>query len=147
MRRPDCISLDLPADIAYLHVPGACLAAISETVEDLAWPEGVLYGLQLAVYEVCTNIVSHAYGISGLRAEDTDRSRIRIDFTITAQPSILIIDFYDTGCPFDLSLISGPDLAEPQTSGYGLYLIRQLVDEVLYEAEPDRNHWRLTKHL
>jgi len=89
------------------------------------------------VYEICANIVVHGYGICEGKDADPEVSRIRIVFTLEAEPPLLIIDLYDTGCSFDISLVPEPDVAEPQTRGYGLYLVRQLVDEVMYEVEAD----------
>jgi serine/threonine-protein kinase RsbW len=147
--------LDLPAGIEYLHVPGACLAALFEGDKDLSGHQDLTYGLQLAVYEICANIVVHGYQLCApddAPATDGALRRIRIVFTVAQQPLRLVIDLYDTGCSFDITQVPEPDMAEPQARGYGLYLIRQLVDEVVYEAQEDgvhgnANHWRLTKFL
>lgn len=147
MTQPGFVSLDMPAEMAYVDVPGACLGALLEGNDDLKTSESTVYGLQLAVHEVCTNIVTHAYGPAGRATLETSGWRIRITFTVAQQTGGLIIDFYDTGRSFDPAEVAQPDLAEPQTGGYGLYLVHQLVEEVLYESEPKGNHWRLTKHL
>lgn len=147
MRQPVSVALDLPAGIEYLHLPGACLGALFEGNEALCGRQDLAYGLQLAVYEICANITQHGYAICESNAGDPATARIHVVFTVAPEPLRLEIDLYDTGCSFDISKVPEPDTAEPQARGYGLYLIRQLVDDVLYEAANDRNHWRLTKFL
>jgi serine/threonine-protein kinase RsbW len=141
------VSLNLPAKLPYLHVPGACMATFLEAAQERARPQSLIHGLQLAVYEVCTNIVLHAYGSGKCTAAHDEGGRIQVVFTVTPQPALLTIDLYDAGCSFDITRVPEPDISEPQTRGYGLYLVRQLVDELHYEAEPGSNHWRLTKRL
>jgi serine/threonine-protein kinase RsbW len=199
-------ALDLPAGIEYLHVPGACLGALFEGDQDLSARPDLAYGLQLALYEICANIVTHGYGISeespcgdgppgadgggngygragasvaganvaGANVAGTEAQlrRIRVVFTVAQQPVRLEIDLYDTGCSFDIAQVPEPNVAEPQDRGYGLYLIRKLADEVVYEVKEaagderpvaennvrangipgsgalrSANHWRLTKYL
>jgi anti-sigma regulatory factor (Ser/Thr protein kinase) len=153
VRQPVSAILDLPAGIEYLHLPGACLGALFEGNEDLSGHRDLTYSLQLAVYEICANIVVHGYGICEETAGeptpsvDGALSRINVVFTVAQQPLRLVIDLFDTGCSFDVTRVPEPDIAEPQARGYGLYLIRQLVDEAVYEVQENRNHWRLTKFL
>ncbi len=147
MSQREFFSLDLPADLRYLHMPGACLAELFDNIDEIAKPEAPVYGLRLAVYEVCTNIVVHSYRAHEAGAADKEGSRIRVVFTVALHPPLLTIDLYDTGYSFDISAVPEPGGPEPQTRGYGLYLVRQLVDEVMYEVEPGGNHWRLTKRL
>lgn len=147
MGRPVSAILDVPAGIEYLHVPGACLGSLFEGHEDLVQRQDLTYGLQLAVYEICANIAMHGYQICEANAGDPELCRINTVFTVAQEPLRLVIDMYDTGCSFDIARVPEPNLAEPQARGYGLYLIRQLLDEVEYESLEERNHWRLTKYL
>jgi serine/threonine-protein kinase RsbW len=89
----------------------------------------------------------HGYQICEAHAGNPELCRIRIVFTVAQQPLRLVMDLYDTGSSFDITRVPEPNVAEPQARGYGLYLIRQLVDEVVYEIEANGNHWRLTKLL
>jgi serine/threonine-protein kinase RsbW len=59
----------------------------------------------------------------------------------------LTVEIRDTGKPFDLDAVETPGLNEPQIHGYGLFLIQQLMDEVVYIPKPGDNRWRLVKHL
>lgn len=140
MSQLDTIRLDLPATHTYLHVLRACLGELLATIEGLADRPDVVHGLQLAVHEACINIVDHAY--AGLNP-----GRIQITITLVSVSRQLIIELEDTGGSFDLAAIPEPDLVEGQIRGYGLFLIRQVMDEVVYEPLPQGNRWRLRKEL
>ena len=136
----DVVRLDLPASHKYLNVLGACLAEVLGRVEGLADPATSVYNVQLAVHEACTNVVDHAYaGRTG--------GRIRVTLTLATAPGRLVVELHDTGRSFDPAGVAEPRLGEPQVGGYGLFLVRQLMDEVSYEPRPDGNRWRLVKNL
>lgn len=138
----DTIRLDLPATYKYLNILGACLTEMLSRVEGLSDPEVLAYNLQLAVHETCTNIINHAYG------ETRPENRIEITLKLEPIPRSLIMELQDTaGGAFDLSKIAEPNLEEGQIHGYGLFLIRSLVDEVNYESHSGKNIWRLVKKL
>jgi len=135
----DAIQLDLPASYKYLPVIGACLRALLEREQGLAQREILAYNVELAIYEACTNIVEHAY--------DDAKGRLRATVTMLPDPRRLVVDLYDTGTEFDLSTVREPDLDEPQVQGYGLFLVHQLLDKVVYQRLSETNHWHLEKNL
>ena len=140
MSAPIVIGLDLPAEHQYLNIVGACVIALFERIEDVLDRETLSYSIQLAVQETCANIVDHAYN-------GTANGRISIEILLSADPRQMIISIDDTGHPFDPSLVREPDLDGTQVRGYGLYLMRKLMDEVTYERQTKHNHWRLVKRL
>ncbi len=140
MSTPPLVALELPAAHRYLNIATACVAAWIERIEDVPDRSMVSYALQLAVQETCANIVDHAY----VGAED---GRIRIELTMHAASRRLEIEIYDAGRPFDPAQAREPDLEHGQERGYGLFLMKQLMDAVTYERLPERNHWRLVKHF
>jgi anti-sigma regulatory factor (Ser/Thr protein kinase) len=95
-------------------------------------PERVL-ALQLAVEEAVTNITQYAYeGAPGevlVRAQAADQR--------------LTVELVDTGVPFDPLSREDPNvhlpLAERPIGGLGIFLIRQVMDEVHYRREEGRN--------
>ncbi|MFV9503978.1 MAG: ATP-binding protein [Oscillochloridaceae bacterium umkhey_bin13] len=139
-RHPERIKLDLPARFTYLHLLSDCIADLLKLVDGLHDTETLIYNVQLAAHEACTNIVNHAYG-SG------SEGRIRIDLTLEFDPPRLTIDLQDTGKPFDELSYTAPNLDAVQVHGYGLFLIRNLMDSVTYTPQVGRNHWNLTKNL
>ena len=130
---------EIPATFKYLNVVSNSLTAILEQVDDLPERANLTYNIVLAVHEVCTNIVEHAYAGNG--------GKIKIDVCLDEQSRSLRVDLYDTGQPFDLTEVAPPNLDEAPVRGYGLFLVQELMDEVTYKSGQENNHWRLTKHL
>ncbi len=140
MREHDSVRLDLPASHKYLNVLGACIAEMLTRVEGLAERDIVSYNIQLAVHEACTNIVEHAYA-------GRNDGRIKIALMLDEQPRRLVVDIHDTGGSFDITQAREPNLDDAQIHGYGLFLIRNLMDEMSYTPGPSNNRWHLVKHL
>jgi serine/threonine-protein kinase RsbW len=142
IEHPDSVRLDLPASVKYLNILGGCLAEMLARVEGL--PQASLlkhtYAVQLAVHETCVNIVEHAY--AGIPA-----GRIGVTLSLVDRPRQILVETCDHGATFDPAAVAPPDLAEARDGGYGLFLVRQLMDEVSYESRPAENRWRLVKYL
>jgi serine/threonine-protein kinase RsbW len=142
MNEPDVadgVWLNVPASYKYLNVVGACLGAVLERVEGIEARDIVAYNVELAVHETCANIVQHAYAGRG--------GRIDVNIKLEQDPWQVIVEMHDTGQPFDLGTVTKPDLNDAQVSGYGLFLVNELLDEVTYRPERGNNHWRLVKKL
>lgn len=134
------IRLDLPAEHKHLNVIGACLNAILERVDQINDRDMLAYNLELALHETCTNIVEHAYS--------EQEGRIRVAMSVISNPHRqLIVDLHDTGASFNPTEADDPDLEGAQVHGYGLFLMRQLLDEVVYRSSDASNHWRLVKNI
>lgn len=60
----------------------------------------------------------------------------------------IVMHFYDDGLPFDFSGVPSPDLAAPKEGGYGLWIVRQVMDDLSYAPGTERgNHWRAEKRV
>ena len=98
-----------------------------------------IYNIQLASDEAASNIIEHAYeGISdGI-----------LEISCGLENDVLTIILVDHGESFDPSDVPAPnlkaDLSERKIGGLGLYLMRKLMDEVHYEADPKNNRNTLT---
>lgn len=136
----DTIRLDLPAAYKYLGVLSACLAELLAHVEGMAQNADVTFNVQLAVQEICTNIVEHAYA-------GRPDGRIASTLILAPEPRQLIVDLLDAGRSFDPAVVPDLDLDEAREGGYGLMLARNFMDEVVYSREDDRNHWHLVKRF
>jgi serine/threonine-protein kinase RsbW len=140
VKTANAIRLDLPADLGYLALLRACVAEMliyaTGAVEPIAYADEV----QLAVHEICANIIRHAYA-------DRSRGRVRVVLTLAARPRRLVIELRDRGRSFEPAAVPDPGFAEPREGGYGLFLARKLLDEVTYRASASGNRWRLVKHL
>ena len=93
--------------------------------------------LELAVTEACSNIMKHAYH---------GRADQWIHLEAEAFPGSVSIRLHHLGDSFDPSKVPLPALDGSQTSGFGMYLITQSVDDVRYYLdERGRNCIALVK--
>jgi anti-sigma regulatory factor (Ser/Thr protein kinase) len=119
------------------------LDEIRDFVGDIArngkFSEKDIYNIQLASDEAASNIIEHAYeGISdGV-----------LEISCGLKKDVLTIILVDHGESFDPSDVPAPnlkaDLSERKIGGLGLYLMRKLMDEVHYDADPKNNRNTLT---
>lgn len=135
----DVLRLEMPAAHAYLHMIGPCISCLFKNAPAHSGGDSLAYNIELAVHEVCTNIIEHAYG--GLPG------RIQIVFTMRQDPRQMVIEMVDNGRSFEYASIPVPNPEEPQIRGYGLFLIQELMDKVDYHSNATGNSWRLVKNL
>lgn len=119
------------------------LDEIREFVGEIARTGGFsdrdVYNIQLATDEAASNIIEHAYeGVSdGL-----------LEISCGVNGSDITIVLVDHGESFDPSEVPAPDLkadlSERKIGGLGIFLMRKLMDEVRYQAEPRKNRNILT---
>ena len=133
------VMLNLPGELVYLPILGTCVRTVLDEVTGLLQRDTVAYHIELAVYEVCTNIVEHAYIESS--------ARIRATVTLAKEFNRIIIDLFDSGSSFSIADVPKLDLTQPQVRGYGLFLVHELMDEVTYQSDAGTNQWRLVKNL
>lgn len=142
--RENTVCLDVPAAFQYLQVVSSCLDGMlaQEANQESSKEERDIlsYDVQLAVQEICTNIVRHAY-------KERANERIRVTITLQAHPQRLVVELFDTGAAFDESQVKEPNLDEGQVHGYGLFIVKNLMDEVVYQRQLDGNFWCLAKKL
>ena len=102
----------------------------------------ILYDVQLAVDEACTNIISHGYA-------DLNPGSIILDLAI--DPDKLTATLTDFGHSFEPSNAQVPDVNAPmeerELGGFGLFFIQQSVDDMNYQVTEDGNKMILTKYL
>ena len=101
---------------------------VRQAAEDADMGEGDIYAIQLAVDEACSNVIEHA--CDGECEE-------QIEITCTTSDDRLTIMVRDHGEPFDPTSAPSPDLdaaiEDRPVGGLGIFLIRQLMDEIRYE--------------
>ena len=118
------------------------IARASEQATELLEREGAgastVYAVQLALEEVLSNVVRHAY-------EDFERHEIEIAIRIGVRE--VEIEIVDDGRAFDPLEAPEPDLgaplAERRAGGLGIHLLRAYVREIRYERRAGRNALRL----
>ncbi|NSW87551.1 MAG: ATP-binding protein [Syntrophobacteraceae bacterium] len=96
------------------------------------------YQTELAVSEACTNAIEH--GLSG-----KDDSKVTVVFQVFDER--LVISVADEGNGFDLAGIPNPDFPSHPERGYGLFIIRSVMDEVDYIRGEGRNTLVMSKRF
>ena len=105
---------------------------VGEAASQVGFSDKEIYSIQLAADEASSNIIEHAYaGVQG--------GKIEIECIIF--DGGLKIVMQDQGKSFNPSSIPEPnvkaDLSERKIGGLGMYLMRKLMDEVIYESSND----------
>jgi anti-sigma regulatory factor (Ser/Thr protein kinase) len=94
-----------------------------------------VYNIQLATDEAASNIIEHAYEhvADGV-----------LELSCGVRDDLITIILIDHGESFDPSEIPLPDLkadlSDRKIGGLGIFLMRKLMDEVHYEAKPDKSN-------
>lgn len=110
-----------------------CRQCWTEPTDDTAIGE-----LELAVSEAAGNIILH--GHPGAPGQP-------IELALTVDSERAYVMFHYLGCDFDPQSIPPPAFDADSESGYGLYLIRQSVDDMQYSRDDaGRCEIRLIKH-
>ncbi len=96
------------------------------------------FGLQVAVGEICSNSIKHAYdGVGGKP----------IHVSVRGGDDRLVIEVRDFGKKFDPQSYRPPDLESLPEGGIGLHLVRQFVDELTYDVTQEQGtRWILVKY-
>lgn len=139
MEQSALFCLKMPARYCNLVVVTQCIDLLLTAQSALLEQEQSIYGIKLAVHEVANNVIRHAYG--------HEQGMMEITLQLEETTKCFMATIHDTGAAFDPTQAPAPDLAVPQESGYGLFLVEQLMDEVNYQRQADGNHWRLLKQL
>jgi anti-sigma regulatory factor (Ser/Thr protein kinase) len=126
---------------ADLNEIAAVSAALEGAMKDHAFSEEEILDTQLAVEEAITNVIVHGY--AGREGEDG------IAIACRATKGLVEIQIEDTAVPFDPLSLPEPDLAgsidDRKIGGLGIFLIRQVMDEIVYRYEDGRNILVLVK--
>lgn len=118
--------------------------AVREVVTLSRFPEAELNRLTLAVDESVTNIMEHAY-------EHDLEGNEEIEVSLEANAEVFIACIRDWGTTFDPLDVPAPNLAdhvrEGRKHGLGIFLIRQIMDDVSYSTKQDgMNELRMLKN-
>ena len=125
------------------------IPTLAEWVEMIGLPQELNMPINLALEEAVSNVMLYAYpGKSGqvlveceIKSKvESQKSKDEVVFTIT-----------DSGVPFDPTQQEDPDVTQSAEDrpigGLGIFLVRQIMDEVRYERKDDKNILTLTKQI
>ena len=99
--------------------------------------------MDLAVEEIFVNIANYAY------APDKGRATVRVE--VSDDPVTVTITFTDRGVPYDPLKKDDPDVTLPagerEVGGLGIFLTKQIMDDLSYEYRDGQNILTLKKKL
>jgi anti-sigma regulatory factor (Ser/Thr protein kinase) len=102
----------------------------------------VIYDVRLALEEVVSNIINYGF-------EDNYEHQISIEMNL--QGETLTMKIKDDGKPFNPLEVKSTNLEKPfderEIGGMGIYIVRKLMDNILYKREEGNNVLQLTKYL
>ena len=118
------------------------IPTLAEWVEGLNIPAELNMPVNLALEEIVTNVMLYAYpGKSG---------QVFVEFVRNSAGS-LIFTVSDNGLPFDPTKQAEADITlaaeDRPIGGLGIHLVRQLMDEIRYCREEDKNVLTLIKNI
>ena len=97
----------------------------AQHAEVAGFDKDAVFAIELAVGEAVTNIIRHAY-------DNQPGHEIHLSLTIDdTKFSLRILDF---GRKFDPANEPLPNLDTPREGGYGIFLMKKVMDEVTYDT-------------
>lgn len=98
--------------------------------------EACLHDVVVALSEACSNAYRHGYA---------GRTDGRIELHVAWDEERFTVRVRDWGERFDPRAVAAPDLDEPREGGYGVFLMRNLMDELRYRDAGDGMELVMTK--
>lgn len=109
------------------------------TGEQLGLPMSTVFQLNLALEEAFVNVVDYAY---------PGKNGMPVQLNMDGKGETLIFTLIDEGEPFDPTTLEEPDTSLPAEErpigGLGVFLVKQIMDEVRYERQGTRNILTMT---
>jgi len=134
-------SFVLPRELSYLKTLDATLQAAMNHLPVSGLSEDWRHEFSLAVVEHVSNLVRHAYA---------NQSTGKVYGRLTRTAEQLTLDTMDSGVEFDMSKM--PQLPRRELNlndlpegGFGLPLIRAVMNDINYTRRNGYNHWRLSR--
>ena len=132
-------SLTLPNNVEFIP---QLAAFIEEVTESYGIAPSVTMSINLALEEAVVNVMNYAY---------PEGSFGEIDISVSFSDGSITFTIKDSGKPFDPTKVSVPDTSlsaeERPIGGLGIYLVRELMDEVSYCYENNHNILTLKKKI
>ena len=133
------ITVRLPADLREVDRLNRVIRQFGDLHEV---PSRVLYAVNLALDEVVTNVVRHAF---------KDAKEQEVIARVTATPSEVTTEVSDTGRAFNPLDVPPPNLDAPLSErtlgGLGIHLVRSLMDSIEYRRDGEKNVLTMRKRI
>ena len=130
-------TLSIPSSTRYL---GQVRRFVEMHARDADLADEAIEQFKIAVDEACTNVIKHAY-----KGDDTQQ----IDLAVIVEDDRVTVRIRDAGRSFQQEFYTSPDIFELAESrragGFGVHIMRSLMDRVEYSSSGNTNEVRLTK--
>jgi serine/threonine-protein kinase RsbW len=142
----DCLEKCGPETLrvrAVLENVPVAIDYVTEVAREAGFIDPALYQIQLAVDEACANVVQHAY--AGMEPG-------YMEVSCCLEARAFAIRVRDWGKDFDPDSVAEPDVKAPleerRFGGLGLFLLKQVMDQVEFAFDPERgNELTMVKRL
>ncbi len=131
------IVIEIQGELDVLRIVWSLLEEILEGIPEVRHREDERYMTLVAVQEAATNVLRHAY--------EGDLT-LPIRFELKATGPMISITIVDHGPPFDPEKEEKvPDEENPAEGGYGIYIIKSVMDKVIYDRREGKNFLTMIK--
>ena len=114
---------------------------LKEYLDGLKISDKDYFKIELALLEICVNIIRYAY----------PQSNGDIQIKVWQDEGKMYIEIRDKGVPFDPRKLKSPDIDDiirkEETGGLGVFLSRSLMDGFDYKRENDHNVLTIYKNI
>ncbi len=132
------VALQFVQRLDYLRLAAGISRLICTTLPEVEMAEEFVDKIELAVSEACTNAIRHTQ-------DPAAEARVAIRFEVHRDR--LVVEVSDQGSGFELDKVPMPDFDRHPESGYGVFLIRTVMDEVFYTRGGEYNTLTMTKYF
>ena len=123
--------------------PDPVIEFVEEELSRHDCPQRALYQIEVAIEEIFVNIVSYA-GLS-------DDDGVEVHCEVLENPLRVVVQFLDKGIPFDPLAKDDPDRSPDaimdREGGLGIFMVKQMMDDVSYAYENGKNTLTILKNL
>ena len=134
----DEITLTFMKRINYLHMATSLAREVCATIGSMKIDSNFKNAVELSVNEACVNAIKHSSDPDTLRT-------VNLSFCIFDDR--LVINLKERGPGYNIDNVSLPEIEKHPECGYGIYLIKTMMDEVWCERENNWNILSMTKYF
>jgi serine/threonine-protein kinase RsbW len=131
------LSHEFPSDLSQLAAMRDLVSKACAQAWGMRGDEDAIKELQLALVEAAANVIRHAY------QGEADRPVLLV---IEGEADRVTLTLYHEGPDFDVEAVPPPSFDGSRSGGFGIYLMKQLADEVHFFQEQGRCGVRLVKN-
>lgn len=129
-------SIEIPCLLESLRVAAPFTNAVLHELPDLPERDRLIHNLALVTSEALTNALRHG---------EHQGDQVQLAYTIYSDR--IVITITDHGAGFDPDAVKLPDFEECPEGGYGIYIMKTLMDDMRYEKTTEGNNLILVKKL